>query len=107
VLRRPPRCWAGQVRWLITSHPDTLSFRNNLAAAYHDLGDVQRAIPLYERVLADRQRVLGDDHPDTLASRDSIAGYLQRSVKPARRGMQTKTPWPGGTASLAPTTPPP
>ncbi len=29
--------------------------------------------PLYERTLADRERVLGDDHPDTLNSRNNLA----------------------------------
>ena len=64
---------ADSERLLGADHPETLSFRNNLAAAYHDLGDMQRAIPLYEQVLADRQRVLGDDHPNTIVSRHNLA----------------------------------
>ena len=32
-----------------------------------------RAIPLYESTLADRERVLGADHPDTLTSRNNLA----------------------------------
>jgi Tetratricopeptide repeat len=62
----------------ITYHPQTLSFRNNLAAAYRGEGDVQTAIPLFEQVLADRQRVLDADDPDTLISRNSIATYLRQ-----------------------------
>ena len=31
------------------------------------------AIALYERTLADRERVLGPDHPDTLTSRNNLA----------------------------------
>jgi hypothetical protein len=31
------------------------------------------ALPLYERTLADCERVLGPDHPDTLASRGNLA----------------------------------
>jgi hypothetical protein len=31
------------------------------------------AIPLFERTLADCERVLGPDHPDTLQSRDNLA----------------------------------
>ena len=30
-------------------------------------------IPLHERTLADYERVLGPDHPGTLASRDNLA----------------------------------
>ncbi|MFD0479230.1 tetratricopeptide repeat protein [Nonomuraea thailandensis] len=32
-----------------------------------------KAAALYQRVAADRSRVLGDDHPDTLWSRASVA----------------------------------
>ncbi|MEU7075802.1 tetratricopeptide repeat protein, partial [Streptomyces narbonensis] len=35
--------------------------------------DVGRAIPLFEQTLADRVRVLGGDHPDTLLSRNNLA----------------------------------
>ena len=45
-------------------HPDTLTSRNNLADAYQAAGDLGRAIPLFEQALADRGRVLGEDHPD-------------------------------------------
>ena len=54
-------------------HPDTLTSRDNLAAAYAKAGLTNRAIPLHEQTLADRQRVLGPDHPDTLTSRDNLA----------------------------------
>ncbi|MFI6816090.1 tetratricopeptide repeat protein [Nonomuraea sp. NPDC050328] len=42
-----------------------------------DLADLGRAIALYEQTLADRKRVLGDDHPDTLASRNNLAHAYQ------------------------------
>jgi hypothetical protein len=32
---------------------------------------------LYEQTLADRERVLGPDHPDTLNSRDNLATAYQ------------------------------
>ena len=54
-------------------HPDTLTSRNNLAAAYQAAGRAAEAIPLYEQTLADRERVLGPDHPDTLTSRNNLA----------------------------------
>jgi len=45
----------------------------NLAVAYGSAGRLTEAIPLYERTLADRERVLGADHPDTLGSRNNFA----------------------------------
>ncbi|OPC76542.1 hypothetical protein B4N89_46895 [Embleya scabrispora] len=44
-------------------HPDTLDSRNNLAGTYESAGDLGRAIPLYERTLADAERVLSPGHP--------------------------------------------
>ena len=37
------------------------------------MGRAAEAIPLFERTLAGCERVLGPDHPDTLASRDNLA----------------------------------
>jgi Tetratricopeptide repeat len=37
----------------------------------------EEAIPLQERTLADSERVLGADHPDTLTSRHNLAGAYQ------------------------------
>jgi len=44
-------------------HPATLSARANLAASYRQAGRTHHAIDLLERVLADRERLLGDEHP--------------------------------------------
>jgi tetratricopeptide (TPR) repeat protein len=60
-------------------HPDTLAYRNNLAGAYQAAGRFGEAISLFERTLADRERVLGADHPDTLMSRNNLA-YAHRSA---------------------------
>jgi tetratricopeptide (TPR) repeat protein len=58
-------------------HPETLASRDDLAGAYRSAGDLERAIPLYEAVLADTERVLGPHHPNTLALRTNLAGaYL-------------------------------
>jgi hypothetical protein len=44
--------------------------------AYESAGRLGEAIPLYQQTLADRQRVLDADHPDTLTSRNNLAsGY--------------------------------
>ena len=54
-------------------HPASLTSRNNLAYAYHAVGRLSDAIPLYQQVLTDSIRVLGQDHPDTLASCNDLA----------------------------------
>ncbi|MFF4020994.1 tetratricopeptide repeat protein [Streptomyces sp. NPDC001843] len=40
-----------------------------MADALHSAGDHAAAADRYERVLTQRRRVLGSEHPDTLASR--------------------------------------
>ena len=60
-----------------SDHPDTLASRNNLASAYQDAGRLEQAIPLFERILADSERLLGPDHPHTLISRNNLAGAYE------------------------------
>nr|WP_306814264.1 tetratricopeptide repeat protein [Actinomyces bowdenii] len=63
-----------------------LLLRNNLAYAYGSVGDLERAIPLYEQTLADCERVLGADHPSTLTSRNNLA-YAYGSVGDLERAI--------------------
>jgi len=56
-----------------SDHPHTLTARGNLADAYLSAGRIDQAIGLYERTLADCERILGPDHPDTLTSRVGLA----------------------------------
>ncbi|MFD7416190.1 tetratricopeptide repeat protein, partial [Kitasatospora purpeofusca] len=44
-------------------HPATLTARGSLATSYWQAGRTSEAIVIEERVLADRARLLGDDHP--------------------------------------------
>ena len=60
-------------RLLGDSHPDTLSARDGLAAAYKNAGRVAEAIQLFEQTLAERERLLGPDDRDTMRSRDDLA----------------------------------
>jgi len=49
-------------------------------ALYHlnALGDsAQQAIAIGEPLIADQERVLGPDHPDTLAARNNLANAYQ------------------------------
>ena len=58
-------------------HPTTLASRNNLANAYRSAGRLEQAIPLFERTLEDRERVLKPNHPDILASRNDLASTYE------------------------------
>ncbi|WP_328469307.1 FxSxx-COOH system tetratricopeptide repeat protein [Streptomyces sp. NBC_00448] len=69
-------------RLLGAEHPETLTSRANLAAAYWQAGRTAEAIGIEEEVLADRERLLGSEHPDTLTSRANLAasyGYAGRT----------------------------
>ena len=88
------RLVADQERVLGPDHPDTLTARNNLAAAYQDAGRTAEAIPLHEQVLADRERVLDPDHPDTLTSRNNLAAAYQDAGR-TRGGDQLARADPG------------
>jgi tetratricopeptide (TPR) repeat protein len=48
-------------------------------AGWHlnELADISSSVPLLERVLADRERVLGSDHPHTMTSRNNLAYAYQ------------------------------
>ena len=88
-------------------HPDTLTSRNNLAVAYQDAGRLGRAIPLFERTLADHERVLGPDHPDTLTSRNNLAAAYQAPGGWTRRSRCSSGPSPTASGSWARPTPTP
>ncbi|KAA8889002.1 tetratricopeptide repeat protein [Nocardia colli] len=60
-------------RILGPDHPDTLISRSNLARVHESAGRLDKAIPLYEAVLADCERVHGPDHPGTLITRHNLA----------------------------------
>ena len=64
-------------------------------AAYDVAGDVRRAVSLYEQAQAGQERLLGDDHPDTLASRNSIADYLREvgETRAAREVDENALAW--------------
>jgi len=89
---------AGRERVLGPDHPHTVQSRKNLAAAHQAAGRTDKAaagepaqadpeaiaqpeqapaslgaVALHEQVLADRERVLGPEHPDTLAARNNLA----------------------------------
>ena len=54
-----------------------MTARNNLALAYLSAGRIPDAVAIFERNLADRERVLGSDHPDTLKALNNLASAQQ------------------------------
>ena len=80
-------------RLLGPDHPDTLTSRNRLAAAYRDAGRVAEAVPLFEQALAARERLLGPDHSDTLTSRNNLANAYQDAGRAARRSRYSSWTW--------------
>ncbi|MEV4364555.1 tetratricopeptide repeat protein [Nonomuraea sp. NPDC049625] len=56
---------------------DLLTLRGQCSRYLYDLADLTRAIPLLQTTLADRERVLGADHPDTLTSRNNLASAYE------------------------------
>ena len=58
----------------ISSEEVALEGANAIAYAYVSAGRLADAIALFEEVLADSTRILGTVHPDTLASRNNLAG---------------------------------
>ena len=53
-------------------HPDAITARASLAAAYQQAGRLPDAIHHYEQALADSERYLGLDHPLTRTVRDNL-----------------------------------
>lgn len=68
-----------QERTLDPDDERIISTRSNLALAYRDAGQLDKALPLHERALADSERVLGRDHPDTLISCSNLAVAYQKA----------------------------
>jgi hypothetical protein len=54
-------------------HPHSLTAMGNLALTLYAQGDPAGAQELKEQVLAARRRVLGEEHPDTLAAKRILA----------------------------------
>jgi hypothetical protein len=66
-------------RWLVAPMVMPVTTRNNLANWLGKAGQVQEATGQYQRLLADRTRVLGPDHPDTLLTRNNLAHWLGKA----------------------------
>ena len=57
-------------------HDTECKMMSALGGLFKDKGEFDRALPLYQDCLVKRKRILGDEHPDTLASINNLAGLL-------------------------------
>jgi tetratricopeptide (TPR) repeat protein len=72
-----------------TASSDTIAaaaLLNRSASFLENQGAVGRAVPLFQRSLTDYARVLGEDHPDTLTSRNNLA-YAYRAAGDLARAI--------------------
>jgi hypothetical protein len=60
-------------RVLGEEHVDTLTAMGNLAITLLEIGEYVTALPLLLRCLAGKRKVLGDHHPDTIATANVLA----------------------------------
>ena len=58
----------------ITSDLEHMHGADAIASAYVSAGRLCEAITLFEQVLTERIRILGNNHPDTMTARDNLAG---------------------------------
>jgi serine/threonine protein kinase len=67
-------------------HPETLNTMNSLGVAYWQMRQLDKSIPLFEKLLKGREAKLGRDHPTTLESVANLgvnyrdAGRLQEAI---------------------------
>jgi tetratricopeptide (TPR) repeat protein len=86
AIQQLERALALRRTYLGPDHPDTLASMNNLAGAYKEDGQLDKALPLLEEALGKRQAQLGPDHPDTLFCMNNLAvayhnaGQLNKAV---------------------------
>ena len=59
--------------------------RSDLAGVYRSAGRLGEAIPIFERTLADAERVLGADNPDTLGTRANLQRARAMAIRPRSR----------------------
>ena len=59
-------------------HPDVATTLNNLAGLYRQMGDYEKALPLYQRALEISEKVLGPQHPDVATTLNNLAGLYRQ-----------------------------
>ena len=92
-----------QVKFTTDTHR-ILSGLGNLSNLFKKKGDYERALTLYEQIVARSKRVLGDDHPDTLIYLNSLAAVRKKVEEQQQKEgagvAQADVPVPDTLASL-------
>ena len=92
-------------------HPDTLTIRNNLAAAYWRAGRLDRSVPLFEETLKLMTAKLGPDHLETLTTQANLginyrdAGRAAEGARLMEEALEPRRARPEVLAALAFVTP--
>ena len=87
--------------------PETATGLNNLARLYQAMGVYDQALPLYQRALKIRERVLGPEHPDTLWTMNNLgilyftAGDRDEALKHLEEAVRLQPNDPAFRANLA------
>jgi tetratricopeptide (TPR) repeat protein len=96
------RALTGAAQHLGQEHPWTLTYCHNLASAYQDIHDFDRAISLYQMTLEKRELLLGQDDPETVITRSNLActyalsGDLERAIPMLQQILEYREHTPGG-----------
>jgi CHAT domain-containing protein/uncharacterized protein YjgD (DUF1641 family) len=62
---------------LMLGEKDPLQIPHKLAVIYHAVGQLDEALPLYEKAYRLRLQILGEKHPDTLESLNNLASIYK------------------------------
>lgn len=84
VKRRPPPPGRRRHRGVLhldNNHPHTLITRGNLEYCLGEAGQLVEALTRCQQLLEDRTRVLGPDHPDTVATRRRADLLIARTTR--------------------------
>ena len=79
-----------------------MTTRHGLADSYLASGRSKEAVAAYKRVVADRERVLGPDHLDTLTARNNLGAAYQETGKTAAAELACEQAWAGLERVLGP-----
>ena len=79
-------------------HPETATTLDNLAQLYQAQGQYEQAESLYQRALAIRERILGQEHRDTVAVRERYT-QLQAHMKGVQEAVESMLPKPSSAPS--------
>ncbi|WP_330334576.1 tetratricopeptide repeat protein [Streptomyces sp. NBC_00536] len=67
---------SGKIGYANPEHPEVITTRFGRARTLARLGEAESAVALLREVVADRARILGEEHRDTREAREALDGLL-------------------------------